>query len=79
MINEEAWENPRGIDILEIPKIEVNPTTTTDTLTSININGVSYALPGAGVDLSNYYTKAETTQAIQDALNAIGVAEGGAY
>ena len=30
-------------------------------------------------DLSNYYTKDETTQAIQDALNAIGVAEGGAY
>ena len=29
--------------------------------------------------LTNYYTKAETTQAIQDALNAIGVAEGGAY
>lgn len=29
--------------------------------------------------LSNYYTKAETTQAIQDALNTIGVAEGGAY
>ena len=79
MINEEAWENPTGIDILEIPKIEVNPTTTTDTLTSININGVSYAISGAGVDLSNYYTKAETTQAIQDALNAIGVAEGGAY
>ena len=79
MINEEAWENPRGIDILEIPKIEVNPTTTTDTLTSIKINGVSYAISGAAADLSNYYTKAETTQAIQDALNAIGVAEGGAY
>ena len=120
LINEEAWENPRGIDILEIPKIEVNPTTTTDTLTSININGVSYALPAVNVDLTdyakktdipdvshfiseipaeyvtetelnakgyltehqsltNYYTKAETTQAIQDALNAIGVAEGGAY
>lgn len=30
-------------------------------------------------DLSGYYTKEETTQAIQDALNAIGVAEGGAY
>lgn len=30
-------------------------------------------------DLTNYYTKDETTQAIQDALNAIGVAEGGAY
>lgn len=28
---------------------------------------------------SDYYTKDETTQAIQDALNAIGVAEGGAY
>lgn len=124
MINEAAWENPSGIDILEIPKIEVNPTTTTDTLTSININGVSYAISGANVDLSNYYTKAEvdslipdtsrfitevpaeyvtetelnakgyltehqsltnyytkeeTTQAIQNALNAIGVAEGGAY
>lgn len=30
-------------------------------------------------DLSNYYTKEETNQAIQTALNAIGVAEGGAY
>jgi hypothetical protein len=30
-------------------------------------------------DLTNYYTKEETAQAIQDALNAIGVAEGGAY
>lgn len=30
-------------------------------------------------DLGNYYTKEETAQAIQDALNAIGVAEGGAY
>ena len=120
LINEGAWENPRGIDILEIPKIEVNPTTTTDTLTSININGVSYALPAVNVDLTdyakktdipdvshfiseipaeyvtetelnakgyltehqsltNYYTKEETTQAMQDALNAIGVAEGGAY
>ena len=29
--------------------------------------------------LTNYYTKEETTQAIQAALNAIGVAEGGAY
>ena len=29
--------------------------------------------------LTNYYTKEETTQAIQNALNAIGVAEGGAY
>lgn len=29
--------------------------------------------------LANYYTKEETTQAIQNALNAIGVAEGGAY
>lgn len=29
--------------------------------------------------LADYYTKDETTQAIQDALNAIGVAEGGAY
>jgi hypothetical protein len=29
--------------------------------------------------LGNYYTKEETAQAIQDALNAIGVAEGGAY
>ena len=120
LINEAAWENPTGIDILEIPKLEVNPTTTTDTLTSIKINGVSYALPAVNVDLTdyakktdipdvshfiseipaeyvteselnakgyltehqsltNYYTKAETTQAIQDALNAIGVAEGGAY
>lgn len=60
LINEAAWENPTGIDILEIPKIEVNPTTTTDTLTSIKINGVSYAISGANVDLSNYYTKAET-------------------
>jgi hypothetical protein len=34
---------------------------------------------GGDVDLSNYYTKEETTQAIQDALNAIGIAEGGAY
>jgi hypothetical protein len=34
---------------------------------------------GEGADLSNYYTKEETTQAIQDALDAIGVAEGGAY
>lgn len=119
-----------GIETIEIPKLEVNPTTTTDTLTSIKINGVSYAISGANVDLSNYYTKAETyskaevnslipdtsrfiteipaeyvtetelnakgyltehqsltnyytkaetTQAIQDALNAIGVAEGGAY
>ena len=79
MVNEAAWENPRDIELIEIPKIEVNPTTTTDTLTSIKINGVSYAISGASVDLSNYYTKAETTQAIQDALNAIGVAEGGAY
>lgn len=29
--------------------------------------------------LANYSTKEETAQAIQDALNAIGVAEGGAY
>jgi hypothetical protein len=34
---------------------------------------------GGDVDLSNYYTKEETTKAIQDALDAIGVAEGGAY
>lgn len=31
------------------------------------------------VDLDNYYTKEETAQAIQNAINAIGVAEGGAY
>lgn len=39
------------------------------------------AIPGGGgsADLSNYYTKDETNQAIQNALNAIGVAEGGAY
>lgn len=120
LINEAAWENPRGIELIEIPKLEVNPTTTTDTLTSIKINGVSYALPAVNVDLTdyakktdipdvshfiseipaeyvtetelnakgyltehqsltNYYTKEETTQAIQNALNAIGVAEGGAY
>lgn len=36
-------------------------------------------ISGGSADLSNYYTKDETTQAIQDALNAIGVAEGGAY
>jgi hypothetical protein len=30
-------------------------------------------------NMSSYYTKTETEQAIQDALNAIGVAEGGAY
>ena len=30
-------------------------------------------------DLTNYYTKEETNAAIQAALNAIGVAEGGAY
>ena len=29
--------------------------------------------------LTNYYTKDETTQAIQNAINAIGNAEGGAY
>jgi 3-dehydroquinate dehydratase len=36
-------------------------------------------IPEAEVDLTNYYTKEETTKAIQDALDAIGVAEGGAY
>lgn len=30
-------------------------------------------------DLTNYYTKSEVDEAIQTALNAIGVAEGGAY
>lgn len=59
MINEEAWENPTGIDILEIPKLEVNPTTTTDTLTSIKINGVSYAISGANVDLTEYAKKTD--------------------
>ena len=34
---------------------------------------------GGSADLSNYYTKAQTEAAIQSALNAIGVAEGGAY
>jgi hypothetical protein len=33
----------------------------------------------SSADLDNYFTKDETTQAIQDALSAIGVAEGGAY
>jgi hypothetical protein len=36
-------------------------------------------IPEAEVDLTNYYNKEETNKAIQDALNAIGVAEGGAY
>ena len=54
-------------------------------LASIDLASKDYvdeALANAGggdVDLSDYYTKEETTQAIQDALNAIGVAEGGAY
>ena len=34
---------------------------------------------GENADLSNYYTKDQTNAAIQSALNAIGVAEGGAY
>ena len=59
LINEEAWENPTGIDTLEIPKLEVNPTTTTDTLTSIKINGVSYALPAVNVDLTDYAKKTD--------------------
>ena len=46
-------------------------------LTYLKVDGRSYKIPET--DLSNYYTKDETTQAIQDALNAIGVAEGGAY
>lgn len=44
-------------------KIAANPGYTTDTLTSIKIDGVSYAIPEGGsgnVDLSNYYTKDET-------------------
>lgn len=46
----------------------------------LKVDGRSYKIPEGGeTDLSNYYTKDETTQAIQDALNAIGVAEGGAY
>lgn len=59
MINEAAWENPRGIELIEIPKLEVNPTTTTDTLTSIKINGVSYALPAVNVDLTDYAKKTD--------------------
>ena len=59
LINEAAWENPRGIELIEIPKLEVNPTTTTDTLTSIKINGVSYALPAVNVDLTDYAKKTD--------------------
>ena len=44
---------------MEIPKLEVNPTTTTDTLTSIKINGVSYALPAVDVDLTDYAKKTD--------------------
>lgn len=53
-------------------------------VTNIDLASKEYvdeALANAGGsgDLTNYYTKEETNQAIQDALNAIGVAEGGAY
>lgn len=63
--------------------IQVNSTTDTTIpkLKNLTINGKTYIVPegGESADLSNYYTKEETNQAIQTALNAIGVAEGGAY
>ena len=45
----------------------------------IEISPSSGSGSGGNADLSNYYTKDQTNAAIQSALNAIGVAEGGAY
>ena len=46
-------------------------------ITETELNNKGYLTEHQSLD--NYYTKEETTQAIQNALNAIGVAEGGAY
>ena len=44
------------------------------------IGDITNRLEGVeGIDLSDYSTKEDTAQAIQDALDAIGVAEGGSY
>ena len=68
------------VGIQERIYFNMTPAADAEVLTSFRAGSKDYIISSGGsADLSNYYTKEETTQAIQDALNAIGVAEGGAY
>ena len=77
------WETHTVNFFLDKDDIEVNPTEeATQTLTKLTLMGTTYELPsgsGESVDLTGYATESYVDTAIQDALNAIGVAEGGAY
>jgi hypothetical protein len=47
-------------------KVSVNRDGATETLTSLTVDGVTYAIPtGGSADLSNYYTKEETEAALE--------------
>ena len=73
LINEAKWENVNYPCWTKIQtKLDVNPAATTETLTGLTIDGVSYAIEaGTDVDLSNYYTKAETEALIPDVSDFI--------
>ena len=72
------YEEPDGWCVSKDNKTNITRQLATTKYVDDAIAGIEIP-EGESTDLSNYYTKTETDQAIQDALNAIGVAEGGAY
>ena len=66
LIETAKWESPNSMDFIDIPSLEVNPTTTTDTLTSITINGVSYAIPTGGGSAEDCHVYVDETNSVED-------------
>lgn len=66
LIETAKWESPNSMDFIDIHSLEVNPTTTTDTLTSITIDGVSYAIPTGGGSAEDCHVYVDETNSVED-------------